>query len=93
MTFDAIEKTDMPWHLVIAVHFVAISSRSTMSHDPSRTHSRGQKPVTAVTSWDISHEQKCRLDGAQAPPKRESAAQLIVDRLLRECLRRKSLVE
>ena len=67
-----------------------------MSHDASRTYSRGQKPVMAMTSWDISHEHKCRLDfdGAEeAPPKRESAAQLIVDRLLRECLRRKSLAE
>jgi len=27
MTFDAIEKTDMPWQLVTTVHFVAISSR------------------------------------------------------------------
>jgi hypothetical protein len=66
-----------------------------MSYDASRTHSRGQKPVTTMTSWDISHEHKCRLDfdGAVASPQRESAAQLIVDRLLRECLRRKSLAE
>jgi hypothetical protein len=49
----------------------------------------------AMTSWDISHEHKCRLDfdGTEAPPKRESAAQLIVDRLLREFLRRKSQAE
>jgi len=26
MTFDTIEKTDMPWQLVTTVHFVAISS-------------------------------------------------------------------
>ena len=66
-----------------------------MSHDAGRTHSRGQKPVTAVTSSEISDEHKCLLDfdGAEALPKRESAAQLIVDRLLRECLRRKSLAE
>jgi hypothetical protein len=66
-----------------------------MSYDASRTHSRGQKPVMAMTSWDISHEHTCRLDfdGAEAPPKRESAAQLIVDRLLREFLRRKSQAE
>jgi hypothetical protein len=66
-----------------------------MSYDASRTHSRGQKPVMAMTSWDIRHEHKCRLDfdGAEAPPKRESAAQLIVDRLLREFLRRKSQAE
>ena len=66
-----------------------------MSYDASRTHSRGQKPVTAMTSWDISHEHKCRpdFDEAVASPQRESAAQLIVDRLLRECLRRKSLAE
>jgi len=67
----------------------------TMSYDASRTHSRGQKPDMAMTSWDISHEHKCRLDfdGAEAPPKRESAAQLIVDRLFREFLRRKSQAE
>ena len=67
-----------------------------MSYDAGRTRSSGQKPVTAMTSWDISHERKCRLDFAgaeEAPPKRQSAAQSIVDRLLRECLRRKSLAE
>ena len=66
-----------------------------MSYDASRTQSRGQNAVTAMTSWELNHEHKRRrdFDGAEAPPKRESAALLIADRLLRECLRRKSPAE
>jgi hypothetical protein len=67
-----------------------------MSYQASLNRSCGHEPASGTKGFYGmvgEHEYPSGMMAALAPPRRESDPRLVMDRLLRECLKRSSLTE
>ena len=88
MTFDAIEKN--------RAYSSFDGGMGVMSYDACRNHSCGHElPSIRTRALDGIREYENTFGDIPvlAPPQLESAAQRVMDRLLRECLKRQSLMK
>ena len=94
MSFDPIENRRDLKQLGIAI--IPLTRGDKMSYQASLNRCCGHEPASATKGFYGmvgEHEYRPGMMAALAPPRRESDPRLVMDRLLRECLKGRSPAE